>query len=57
MAFKNKKLNSDERNTFKERKIVDFFRTLPGHSVKYIDPLCVTVDEERDLFNIIRHKT
>lgn len=52
MAFKNKKLNSDERNAFKERRIVDFLRTLPGHSIRYIDPLCVTVDEERDIYLI-----
>lgn len=52
MAFINKKLNSKERNEFKERKIIDFFRTVPGHNVVYIDPFCVTFDEEKDIYLI-----
>lgn len=52
MAFVNKKLNPKEREAFKERKIIDFFRTVPAYKVVYIDPLCVTVDEEQDVYLI-----
>jgi hypothetical protein len=53
MAFVNKKLTKEEREEFKARQIIDFFRTLPGHSVRYLDPFCVTIDEEKDVYLIL----
>ena len=46
MAFVNKRLTEEESNEFRERQIIDFKRTNPGHIV-YADPYKWTIDEER----------